>query len=899
MTRCPACEASAPAGSRYCGSCGAALDENVETRTSSPSEQPTDLAPPNATGSSSPQEGRFEPGALLGERYRVVSLLGRGGMGEVYRADDLKLGQPVALKFLPREVERDASRLRRFHEEVRLALKVTHPNVTRTYDIGEVDGHHYIAMEYVDGEDLASLLRRIGRLPSDKANQVARQICAGLAAAHDRGVLHRDLKPANVMLDGRGQVKITDFGLASVGESVDGHEAIAGTPAYMAPEQWEGQGVSARSDIYALGLVLYELFTGQSIFAGKTPAEIRAVHSDDSSTATDSAPRLADLEPAVERTIVACLEADAGRRPQSPLAVAAALPGGDPVAAALAAGETPAPELLASSAAAQPLSSTTVWSLVAAVVTLAFGMAWLSDRVTLPGRAALPRPPQYLEVRAQEILGELGLGDLPIADSVSWFDLNYAWVDHTLEQQPQAHRWRAFEGLQPSTYRFHYRQSPVPFERQNSASLSNWTLDPPAVVPGMVEVVLDPEGNLVDLHLVPTRSSAAVEDADPDWSILLLAAGFEPEELMPTAPETNPAVFADRRRSWVGSYPLNPDIDVTLEAASLGAQIVDFRLREPWDRVEDPEGPVASAMNRFAIGWLLQIWMGVVLLTAILLGWRNMRLGRGDLRSAMSFGLYGAAFRLLAMLAGHHSGGGEGFVFVISHLRQAVFIGFVLVVFYLALEPFARKLWPRVLVNWVKLWRGEFSDSGVGRDLLVGVLAGLVAAAVTSLAVYLSDAQGVAGPSPANWHGDTSSNVFLMGLRQSFGALAAIHVDTLFGVVMMQVMLLLMRLILRRTWAAAAALALLVVIVLAPGGGGGLTHVLIALSIFAVFLVTIFRFGLLAIFVAVSVTDLLAYLPLTLDVSSWHAGSSFLTLSVLVGLTSWGLWAVRPEAPVS
>ena len=147
---------------------------------------------------------RFLPGDVLAGRYRIVELLGRGGMGEVYRADDLKLGQPVALKFLPRDAAGRRDRLERFHAEVRMARQVSHPNVCRVYDIGEVDGQLFLSMEYVDGEDLASLLRRIGRLPPDKALEIARQICAGLAAAHESGVLHRDLKPANIMLDGRG-----------------------------------------------------------------------------------------------------------------------------------------------------------------------------------------------------------------------------------------------------------------------------------------------------------------------------------------------------------------------------------------------------------------------------------------------------------------------------------------------------------------------------------------------------------------------------------------------------------------------------------------------------------------------------------------------------------------------
>src|SRR5262249_45763315 len=186
-----------------------------------------------------PKPSRFARGSFIAARYRLVALLGRGGMGEVYRADDLTLDQPVALKFLPEGVADDAARLAQFHNELRVARQVSHKNVCRFYDLGEADGRRFITMEYVDGEDLASLLRRIGRLPQDKAAETARQLCAGLAAAHERGVLHRDLKPANVMLDGDGNVRITDFGLAAV--EGDGSAVHAGTPLYMAPEQLAGR----------------------------------------------------------------------------------------------------------------------------------------------------------------------------------------------------------------------------------------------------------------------------------------------------------------------------------------------------------------------------------------------------------------------------------------------------------------------------------------------------------------------------------------------------------------------------------------------------------------------------------------------------------------------------------
>ena len=181
------------------------------------------------------------PGALLAERYRILGLVGRGGMGEVYRAEDLRLGQNVALKFLPPAVAEDPQRLAQFHHEVRIARQVSHRNVCRVYDIGEDHGRVFLTMELIDGEDLAGLLKRVGRFPEERATEIARQICAGLAAAHDCGVLHRDLKPANIMLDADGRVRITDFGLAGLAGSFT--DIRSGTPAYMAPEQLAGKDV--------------------------------------------------------------------------------------------------------------------------------------------------------------------------------------------------------------------------------------------------------------------------------------------------------------------------------------------------------------------------------------------------------------------------------------------------------------------------------------------------------------------------------------------------------------------------------------------------------------------------------------------------------------------------------
>src|SRR5215213_5343709 len=202
------------------------------------------------------EERNFVAGTVLDERYRIIGLLGRGGMGEVYKAEDLKLEQTVALKFLPDKLEKNEAALKRFIGEVRTARQVAHQNVCKVFDIGEIGGRHFLSMEYIQGDDLSSLLRRIGRLPSDKAIEIGRQLCLGLYAIHDAGILHRDLKPANVIIDNRGKARITDFGIAGLEDELKGGEIRVGTPAYMSPEQITGREVSIKSDIYSLGLLL-------------------------------------------------------------------------------------------------------------------------------------------------------------------------------------------------------------------------------------------------------------------------------------------------------------------------------------------------------------------------------------------------------------------------------------------------------------------------------------------------------------------------------------------------------------------------------------------------------------------------------------------------------------------
>jgi serine/threonine-protein kinase len=305
-------------------------------------------------------------------------------MGEVYRADDLRLGQSVALKLMSERIARRHDGLQRLTGEVRLARGIAHPNVCRVYDIGYAEGWHFLSMEYVDGETLASLLRRIGQLPMPKALEMARQLCAAVGAAHARGVLHRDLKPSNIMVDGRGQIRVMDFGLAVA--VTDDVREVAGTPAYMSPEQRSGGPVTVRSDVYSLGRVL-----GEILPPGVDPEVSTAVH--------------------------ACMASDSAERPPSAYAVAAVLPRADSFV--LEDGAIPSPAMVAAAPTADALTPATAWLLLAGIVGGSISVAGANGFAVAPSQ--LPKPPEVLAERAREILTETSQAPAPVVDRAFWY----------------------------------------------------------------------------------------------------------------------------------------------------------------------------------------------------------------------------------------------------------------------------------------------------------------------------------------------------------------------------------------------------------------------------------------------------------------------------------------------
>ncbi len=805
-------------------------------------------------------------------------------MGEVYRADDLTLEQPVALKFLPPSVAGNESALARFRNEVRIARQVSHPNVCRVYDFGEIDGQVFLSMEYVDGEDLASLLRRIGRLPADKGVEIARKLCAGLAAAHEKGVLHRDLKPSNVMLDSRGQVLLTDFGLAGLADQMSGAEVRNGTPAYMAPEQLAGKEVTVRSDIYALGLVLYEIFTGKRPFEANSMADLVRAQTETTPISLTSLVR--DLDPAVERVILRCLDPDPSRRPVSALAVAAALPGGDPLAAALAAGETPTPKMVAAAGQGLGLQPAAALGLLAVVILSLAAYYVLEVRRSALERLGASYSPEVLSQKAQDLIRTLGFPDT-VADQSYGFDWDQHLIDYIDTHDKPAPDWNKALAQRPMPLRFWYRQSPYPLTAStyHSDLLTPGIVDPtdpPPILSGMIAVDLDPQGRLRYLERIPEQQQkpAAASSTQVDWQSLFTAAGLDQSKFQSTEPLRTWLATSDTRAAWTGTWP-GSNRPLRVEAAALRGKPVAFSLIGPWtDTDRMPNDSTAGERVQFVV-------LAVVAL-AILFGggWlarRNMRQGRGDREGAQRLAVWiGGAELALWVCASHFNASIGTFGMFILAICTAVFYGYAVYVLYIALEPQVRRRWPHTLISWTAILTGQWRDPIVGRDILIGTALGIGYPAfgqAVNLLVFGSNQPPRLG-----------STDVLLGFRSTlaicFQSLPHGIRDTL-GVALV---LFLLRAVLRNQWLAMAAFA----IIFALQGTIGSTHPIVngaeQLVAFMLVAATAWRFGLLALGAFILSNNTVGNMQATLHTGAWYFGNTLFLIACGLALAAWGCY---------
>ena len=850
---------------------------------------------PDHAERSSSAEGRFIPGTLLAGRYRLVALLGRGGMGEVYRADDTRLGQTVALKFLPDAVARDAAVLERFYAEVRIGRQVSHPNVCRLYDLIEVDGHRCLSMEFVDGEDLSSLLSRIGRLPADKVVDIARDLCAGLGAAHDKGVIHRDLKPANIMIDGKGRARIADFGIAALAEEIDG-QAFAGTPAYMAPELLEGKTASSRSDIYALGLVLYEACTGKRLFEARSLAELKALQQSTEPPSLSSSVR--DIPVAMERAILRCLEKNPDARPASAHEVMAALPGGDPLQAAMAAGETPSPAMVAAAGKIGELSAGKAWACLLACFVGILLIALMSGRSTLLGRLAPEKSPELLTEKAREIVAALGYDKRPQDKHGSfYFDNDYLAYVVKHDRSPQ--RWEHVSAARPGPLKFIYRQSPrelVALETQlrplGPSEAGRITLDdPPATTPGMVDVILDRQGRLLGLRAVPKTSDLAKTGLKPDWNRLLFAAGLEPAALTATTPRSISPVASDSTMAWQGSYRDQPGVVLHIEAAALRGRPVWFDVQGPWLRPKSTEFPLSF---RIAV-WILLVFSVLIWVVLFLLVRRNLRLGKSDRQGAfrLSTFLFLCSFVALMLRADHVALAFEEAGLLTNLLAQTMIFAMATWLMYAALEPIARRRWPHLLVSWSRLLAGRLRDPLVGRDILIGGLAGVGLVLMLHLSIVAPGWFGMTSPAPRAPVASCLSSFrhIVFYLLWSIYPAVCVGFATLFG-------LFLYRTVTRFRWLILVGQVIPLYFVFSVFVGSDDIWSLPAALFTLFYLVIALRAGFLAAVMSFYVFLVFEFTPLTLDMSSWYVDRAGISMSLLAGLFIYGFWMSLGGKPV-
>jgi serine/threonine protein kinase len=925
---CISCGTQLSDRARFCANCGtrvddldtnatilgdeALLDSNLETiapepqptvRRASPQPVRTPVRPRSApssnpilTSTDAIGGGRFTPGAIIGERYRIVALLGRGGMGEVYRAEDLRLTQVVAIKFLPEALSRDASALARFHSEVRVARQVSHPNVCRVFDIGDAEGIPFLTMEYVDGEDIASLIRRIGRLPQDKATEISRQICAGLAAAHERGVVHRDLKPANVMLDGSGKVRVTDFGLAGIAATIQGAEIRAGTPAYMAPEQLSGKEVTTKSDIYSLGLVMYEILTGKRAYDAATLPQL--IKAREEAALTSPSTLVRDLDPLIERVILRCLEKDPAKRPSTALQVSAALPGGDPLAAALAAGETPSPEMVAAAGETEGLNPRIGLLCLVGVCLLLAALLGIAKRSKMISYISFGPGPEVLKAKANDMIRSFGYTDSP-ADTAQGFELMRDYLQHISESVKTPRRWEVLKQDEPPALMFWYRENPrllISFSPVDNLVYGRVQPDePPMTASGGRSIELSPQGNMLVFRATPPQVDEPPTEppSAPDWSKLFEAAGLDQRQFRAVPPRWYPLAWGDSRAAWEGTWPNHPGIPLRVEAAGYRGRPIFFTTISPWDKPTRMEPPTRSRQN--SIGqWFSFGILGTILGLGIWMASRSVRAGRGDLKGATRLAVFVALVGIVnwGLLAHHVSSQLELVLFILA-VSVSLFFGLLTWLLYVALEPYVRRYWPDTLISWSRFLAGKFKDPVVARDVLLGTLFGLSSAALEQLQPFV---EAWLGKAPQRPLGLTTAYT-LEGLKGSIATVLHQASASFSDALVVFLFFFVLRLVFRRNWLAALVMSLLFCIP-SLGAQNPLIDMLFTAPFFWVYLYILYRFGLVALTVLYFVDQLADNMPLATPLSAWYTEGGLVAMITILAVAFYGFYVSRAGKPV-
>jgi len=661
-----------------------------------------------------------------------------------------------------------------------------------------------------------------------------------------------------------------DFGLAGLTGQLHG-DIRSGTPAYMSPEQLAGTEVTVRSDIYSLGLLLYEVFTGKRAFQAASLMELMQMQ--ERAAPASITTLVKELDPAVERVIQRCLQPDPRQRPASALAVAAGLPGGDPLAAALAAGETPSPELVAAAGETEGLPPKVAVSWLAAALVGIVVVAVFGPSQAVTSKLPLENPPEALARDARTILKNFGYTARP--GDTAWgleYDGDYR---NYLKKQPAeaAARWKNPAAGQPPLVTFWYRESlqAMPAIRQFNVTTSY--SDPPFEMSGMVRLRTDPDGKLREFEAVPPQVEPTAGAATPlDWAKLFQAAGLDSSTFQAADTQWTPLANWDARAAWTGADPRN-GAKLRVEAAAWRGRPVSFRIIGPWT-VPARMTPPDSGQNQTAFMVIIYL----VLVAACLLAWYNFRARRVDQRGALRMAtLYFACMAASRFLNMHHSATMQelsGFwqVMAVASLNAGI-----IWIFYLALEPWVRRRWPHTMISWTRYTTRGIRDPLVGRDLLAGAGCGAL------WLVLLLLPSALRGGEPLF----PSLNA-LLGVRHEVAQMLYSFPDALQTSMMFFFLLFLLRVLLRKQWIATTAFVAITAVVSVLGSATPWFDILASAIFLAVLAFVLLRFGLLAAIVAYASLELLNVCPPTLDFSAWYIGLVPIPLVVVALIAIYG-----------
>lgn len=826
----------------------------------------------------------FPPGTIIAGRYRLVAPLGRGGMGVVYRAEDLELSQTIALKFLHAQLKGLGDPLEMLRNEVRVARQIAHPNVVRVFDLGVAEGEVFISMEFVTGETLESLIRRVGRLTADKLLQVARQLAAGLAAAHDNGVLHRDLKPANVMLDENGNVRILDFGIAVTLDAPQ-KQRLAGTPGFIAPEVLKGQPRSRQSDLFTWGLVIY--YAAQ----GKLPPP-------SSEQPLDIEPLLmSGVDAKLAHWIRSTLATNPTERPASAHELLVELSAGDPLHEAVAADRVPPQDLLIAARGPRPPRWFFDGLLVSGVALLLF-VAMLADRTMFLSRCGLVQSPDILHGTAERMLAKFG--DPVEAEALTGVTLDPDCLQFIRSHNELPERWQKVRTGQIPAVFFWYRRGDPHLPRPAPLGEPHWVRIAPATL-DTATIRLDGRGKLLSLQIADTPTEKLPRHEPVDWESLFVAAGLQIADFRMVRPAKSPPLFADEVRNWEGPFPADPRLSLTITAAALNGRVVFFDITQPWEQSSSANSTFDGQKSQF-VSVRLALWLITIGLSAVL-DRHNLRRGHADwtgMKRIVATVMVLGAIRWL--LGAQHT-------FVIAEELAVGYLWLSVIVFtsllsglaYLAVEPFARRWWPWSIITSHRLLAGRLGDQNIWRDFLLGIVVGLAAVALRQLGTLLTSTfeLPVSGLNDFDFGQDLME---FLGLRYRAAVLinALLHASTA-ALLLLSILVCLKR-FLKST--RAAAVALVVTLTMLEIVGRGIVSPVDWMSrtlLWGICIGLLVRPGLLATIAALATFYAVNNTPVTLNYAAWFAPTSFLILiATAVAMTiCWKLARQEPNSSLS